>query len=183
MNTLSVKDVDGPIEISFEDLKKYHGTRALCGLTVGYTVLSAAWQSLSDGEPLDRDDITVETAFPGPGARDAVEMVTRAVSREAFKVVSDKKPDKNIAEAAKGAYWYRITAKGRAVELGLKQGILPNDFLRLRRKLLAGDGNATEAETFRGLQKKLSSKLLSMDNPLDAFNVLSITDVPMADVS
>ena len=177
MNTVSVKDADGPIEISFEDLKKYHGTQALCGLTVGYTVLSAAWQSLSDGEPLDRDDITVETAFPGPGARDAVEMVTRAVSREAFKVVSDKKPDANIAEAAKGAYWYKVTAKGRSVELGLKQGVLPKEFLGLRRKLLAGDATAEEAETFRGLQKELSSRLLSMDNPLDAFNVLSMTDV------
>ena len=69
MNTLSVKDVDGPIEISFEDLKKYHGTRALCGLTVGYTVLGAAWQSLSDGEPLDRDDITC-LLYTSPSPRD-----------------------------------------------------------------------------------------------------------------
>ena len=39
MKTLAYKDVDGPIEISFDDVKKYHGTRSLCGLTVGYTVL------------------------------------------------------------------------------------------------------------------------------------------------
>jgi len=176
MNTLSFKDIDGPIEISFDDLKKYHGTRSLCGLSVGYTVLGAAWASLSDGEPLERDDITVETAFGGPGARDAVEMVTRAVSRDAFQIVSDKQPDAQIAEAAKGAYWYRITAKGRAVELGLKQDILPKDFIRLRRILLAGNATAEEAATFRGLQRELSNRLLSMD-PSSAFNVLSITDV------
>ena len=176
MKTLSYKDVDGPIEISFDDVKKYHGTRSLCGLTVGYTVLGAAWASLSDGEPLDRNDITVETAFGGPGARDAVEMVTRAVSREAFALVNDKQPDENIAEAAKGAYWYRITANGRAVELGLKQDILPKDFIRLRRKSLAGEASAEEMKTFRSLQIELSNRLLSMD-PLSAFNVLSITDL------
>ena len=176
MKTLAYKDVDGPIEISFDDVKKYHGTRSLCGLTVGYTVLGAAWASLSDGEPLDRNDITVETAFGGPGARDAVEMVTRAVSREAFQLVSDKQPDENIAEAAKGAYWYKITVNGRAVELGLKQDILPKDFIRLRRKSLAGEASTEEMETFRGLQYELSNRLLSMD-PLSAFNVLSVTDL------
>ena len=176
MKTLAYKDVDGPIEISFDDVKKYHGTRSLCGLTVGYTVLGAAWASLSDGEPLDRNDITVETAFGGPGARDAVEMVTRAVSREAFQLVGNKQPDENIAEAAKGAYWYRITANGRAVELGLKQDILPKDFIRLRRKSLAGEASAEEMKAFRSLQIELSNRLLSMD-PLSAFNVLSITDL------
>ena len=176
MKTLAYKDVDGPIEISFDDLKKYHGTRSLCGLSVGYTVLGAAWDSLSGGEPLDRNGISIETAFGGPGARDAVEMVTRAVSREAFKLVSDIEPDDNIAEAAKGAYWYRITANGKAVELGLKPGIVPTDFVRQRRLLLAGNATDEDAKTFRGLQIELSQRLLSMD-PLSAFNVLSVTDV------
>ena len=176
MKSLSYKDVDGPIEISFDDLKKYHGTRSLCGLSVGYTVLGAAWAALSDGEPLDRNDITVETAFGGPGARDAVEMVTRAISRDAFQLVSDKQPDNNIAEAAKGAYWYRITGNGKAVELGLKPDILPENFIKLRRILLAGNGTDEQAKAFRGLQIELSNRLLSMD-PLSAFNVLSVSDV------
>lgn len=175
MTALTIQDVDEPLEITFDDLKKFHGTRSICGLTVGYTVMRAAWSSLADGEPLDRNDITVETGFPGPGARDAVEMVTRAVSREAFHVVTDKQPDAQIAEAAKGAYWYRITAKGRAVELGLKHEVLPNDFVKLRRILLAGNATPAQAESFRGLQFELSDRLLAMD-PLEAFNVLSNTD-------
>lgn len=174
MTALFIQDIDGSIEITFDDVKKFHGTRSLCGLTVGFTVLRAAWASLSDGKPLDRNDISVATAFPGPGARDAVEMVTRAVTRGAFKVVSDKQPNDQIAEAAKGAYWYRIKANSRAIELGLKQGILPDDFLRLRRKILAGDTTASEESAFRALQFELSNRLLSM-NPLDAFNVLSDT--------
>ncbi len=182
MTALVYKDIDGPIEITFDDVKKFHGTRSLCGLSVGYTVLRAAWATLSDGGPLDRNDIKVETAFGGPGARDAVEMVTRAVSREAFHVVSDKKPDANIAEAAKGAYWYRVTAKGKSVEFGLKQNILPTEFITLRRKVLAGTATTEEATTFRSLQIELSERLLSMD-PLDAFNVLSITNSSVGDAS
>ena len=177
MTALTIQDIDGPIEITFDDLKKYHGTRSLCGLSVGFTVLRAAWASLSDGEPLDRHDISVATAFGGAGARDAVEMITRAVSRDAFELVSNKQADAQIAEAAKGAYWYRITAKGRVIEFGLKQTVLPDDFVRLRRKLMAGDATAEETVAFRALQIELSNRLLSID-PLDAFNVLSIADVP-----
>ena len=104
-------------------------------------------------------------------------MITRAVSRDAFELVSNKQADAQIAEAAKGAYWYRITAKGRVIEFGLKQTVLPDDFVRLRRKLMAGDATAEETVAFRALQIELSNRLLSID-PLDAFNVLSIADVP-----
>ena len=175
MTALTIQDIDGPLEITFDDLKKYHGTRSICGLSVGFTVLRAAWASLSDGEPLDRNDISVATAFGGAGARDAIEMITRAVSRDAFDVVKDKQADAQIAEAAKGAYWYRITVKGRVIEFGLKQSVLPDDFVRLRRKQLAGDATAEQKVAFRGSQIELSSRLLSMD-PLDAFNVLSVSD-------
>ena len=173
MTALFIQDIDGSIEITFDDVKKFHGTRSLCGLTVGFTVLRAAWASLSDGKPLDRNDISVATAFPGPGARDAVEMVTRAVSRGAFKVVSDKQPDGQIAEAAKGAYWYKFTGNGKSVEIGLKPDVMPKDFVRLRRKLLDQKATDEEKTTFRGLQFELSNRLLSMD-PMSAFNLLSI---------
>jgi len=175
MTMLTIQDIDGPIEITFDDLKKFHGTRSICGLTVGYTMLRAAWESLSDGKPLDRSTIEVETAFGGPGGRDAVEMVTRAVSREAFKVVGDKQPDTKIAEAAKGAYWYRVSAGGKAVELGLKPDVMPKEFVRLRRLLLANEATAEQRAEFRALQLELSNRLLSME-PLDAFNVLSTVE-------
>jgi len=172
MSTLTYQDIDGPIEITFDDLKKFHGTRSICGLTVGYTMLRAAWECLSDGEPLERSTIRVETAFGGPGGRDAVEMVTRAVSREAFQVVSNKPHNTQIAEAAKGAYWYRVSANGKTVELGLNPDVMPKAFVKLRRKLLAGDATADQRMEFRALQFELSNRLLSME-PLDAFNVLS----------
>jgi len=175
MTALAYQDIDGPIEITFDDLKKFHGTRSICGLTVGYTMLRAAWESLGDGKPLDRTAITVETAFGGPGGRDAIEMVTRAVSRDAFTLVSDKQPNAHIAEAAKGAYWYRVSVNGRSVELGLKPNMMPEQFVSLRRKLLSGDATEEERAAFRNLQFELSNRLLSME-PLKAFNVLSISD-------
>ena len=39
---------------------------------------------LAEGKPPERRDITIETAFPGPGARDVFELVTRAVTGPAW---------------------------------------------------------------------------------------------------
>jgi len=52
---------------------------------------------------------------------------------------------------------------------------MPKDFVKLRRKLLAGTATAEQQTTFRGLQFELSNRLLSME-PLQAFNVLSTSD-------
>lgn len=171
MRTLSIADQDGPLEIGFEDLKKFHGTRSICGLSVGFTILSAAWPHLSAGQPLPRDTIEIETGFPGPGARDAFEMVTRAVSREAYHIRTGISPGPQIAEAAKGAYWFRVSSGGKAVEFGLKPEVVPAEFVARRRKILAGSADADEAARFRSLQKEFSTRLLTMD-PAEAVNRL-----------
>jgi len=171
MKTLSIADQDGPLEIGFEDLKKFHGTRSICGLTVGFTILSAAWPHLSAGQPLARDTIEIETGFPGPGARDAFEMVTRAVSRDAYHVRTGINPTPKIAEAAKGAYWFRVSSGDKAVELGLKPEVVPSEFVARRRRILAGDADAREAAAFRSLQREFSTRLLIMD-PAEAVNRL-----------
>ncbi len=135
-------------------------------------MLHAAWQVLSPDKPVKRECVDIQSAFPGPGARDAFEMVTRAVSREKYTIATDVTPGPMIAEAAKGAYWFKVTMDGGSVELGLKPDVVPRDFLKLRRLLLSDDASDEEAKTFRSIQHGFSKSLLGME-PLDAVNVLS----------
>ena len=44
---------------------------------------------------------SVASGFPGPGTRDGFEMVTRAVSRDAYRVIPDAKPGPLVSEAAR----------------------------------------------------------------------------------
>ena len=168
---LTITDIDGPIELTFEDLIKYHGTRSICGLTVGYTALRVVWQKLSPNAPVNRDLTSIVTAFPGPGARDAFEMVTRAVSREQYEVATNFTHGPMIAEAAKGAYWFKFTIDQNSIEIGLKPDMVPKDFVPLRRLLLAGNAQPEDAKKFRSIQHDFSKKLLATD-PFDAFNIL-----------
>ena len=47
------------------------------------------------------------SGFPDPGTRDGFEMVTRAVSRDAFRIIPDAKANPLVYEAAKGGYFFQ----------------------------------------------------------------------------
>ncbi|XWN32854.1 MAG: hypothetical protein ROR55_07150 [Devosia sp.] len=159
MTVLRIADPDRVLEFSFEDLVKFHGTRSICGLTVGYKVLQRAFEALDAARiPLRREAITIATAFPGPGARDAFECVTRAVSAERY-TVEKVAPSGEIAEAAFGAYYFRVHHGDDAAILGVKPGVVRNDFLELRRKEKAGSASKEELGRFRELQWELSNRI------------------------
>ena len=183
MDTLSVLDQSDVIELTFDDLKKFHGTKSICGLTVSFKVMQAAFDALASDAPIKRSELSVATAFPGPGARDGFEMVMRAVTREQYRIERDVQPSEKIAEAAKGAYFFRIAANGRVAALGLKPEVVPPEFVPLRRRQLLGQLSDDEQTAFRRLQFTFSDSLRSMSHG-DAINLLSVDDdVRRGDVS
>lgn len=101
MSTLTIFDHGEPIAIGFDDLLKYHGRGFVGGVAHGFKVMERAFPLLAEGKPLERYDIRIETAFPGPGARDAFEMVTRAVTGARYRVDPDLAgPDVTALRAA-----------------------------------------------------------------------------------
>ncbi len=84
MNREIVKVVEKGVEldIPFHACVLYHGKDSIGGLSLGYRLMYWALNYLSeDGEIPRREDISFKTAFPGPGLRDAVEMISRAVTK------------------------------------------------------------------------------------------------------
>jgi len=171
LNALQIIDNGETIEFEFTDLCKYHGPKSICGLTIAYKVMQRGFAALSKGEPLHRETIAIRTAFPGPGARDAFELVTRATTRECYTIDKSVEPSEQIAEAAAGTYIFQITSGDDTVELGVKPSAVDPEFIRLRRKQLSGAASAEELKLFRQAQLKLSETLLPM-NPEDVVNVL-----------
>ncbi|MGI9522932.1 MAG: hypothetical protein ACR2PG_14935, partial [Hyphomicrobiaceae bacterium] len=78
---LRVMDNSELIEFELEDLRKYHGSTSICGLTVSYVIMEAAFDALAGPQPLERAGLHITSAFPGPGGRDGFEVVTRTSSR------------------------------------------------------------------------------------------------------
>ena len=83
---LEVVERGAVLRFSFEDVLRYHGGHSPGGAAIAYQVLARALPELGACE---RRAIEVETAFGGPGARDAFELVTRAVSDGRYRVVDE----------------------------------------------------------------------------------------------
>ena len=87
-NSLTVLDHGEPIAISFADILKYHGRSFIGGAAHGFKAMQRAFPLLcADGRP-ERYEVTIATAFPGPGGRDAIEMATRSVTGGRYRSIS-----------------------------------------------------------------------------------------------
>jgi hypothetical protein len=131
---LVVLDRGTRLEFGFDDLMRYHGPGSPGGVAHAYKVLELALPLL--GDPPERREVEVATAFGGPGARDGFELVLRAVTEGRYTV------DPGLARPERGwtreRFVFRLACRGRAVELGVREGIVGEEFLTLARSENAG---------------------------------------------
>lgn len=96
-----------------------------------FKVMERALPLLEAGGLCERRAITVETAFAGPGARDAFEMVTRAVTDDRLRI------DASLARPERGRalerFVFRLGHHGRQVTLALRDGFVSEEFIDLAR--------------------------------------------------
>jgi hypothetical protein len=129
--TLVVLDQGTRLEFSFADLMRYHGPGSPGGVAHAYKVLEQALPLLApDGVP-ERREVTVRSAFGGPGARDAFEMVLRAVTGERYTL------DPGLARPERGRaaerFVFVLGHRGREVTLAVRDGFVVDELIDLVR--------------------------------------------------
>jgi len=158
MTTLAVLDQGGLISISFDDLLKYHGRSSIAGVAHAFKAMERAFPLLSPGEPPERYDVTVDSGFPGGGARDAFEMVTRAVTGDRYRLASEATATE-APEAPGGHFFFRLGYRGTVVDLVARAGLVPQEFLRLACREAPTPGEAVRAQQ---LKEEMADRLLSL---------------------
>jgi hypothetical protein len=130
-STLAVLDGGQTLEFSFADLMRYHGPGSPGGVAHAFKVLERAFGVLAPDEPPQRRELTVRTAFGGPGARDGIELVTRAVTQDRFTV------DRALARPERGRelerFVFEIGYREQSVTLLLRDGFVKPEFIDLAR--------------------------------------------------
>jgi hypothetical protein len=130
---IAVLDAGQLLNCSYEDIMKYHGGGSPGGVAHAFKVMERAWPLLSPGpSPPERREIAVATAFGGPGARDAFEFVTRAVTGGRYVV------DRALARPERGRtlerFVFRLGYRERTVTLLLCEGYVVEEFIELARE-------------------------------------------------
>jgi hypothetical protein len=126
---LSVVDRGTLLTFTFEDVMRYHGPGSPGGVAIAFKVLELGLPLLESGAPPARRAITVHTAFGGPGARDAFECVTRAVTEGRYVV------DPHLARPARGRalerFVFELAHPKTTATLLLRDGFVDDEFVDL----------------------------------------------------
>lgn len=158
MTTLVVLDQGEPISISFDDLLKYHGRSSIAGVAHAFKAMERAFPLLSPGGPPERYDITVESGFPGGGARDAFEMVTRAVTGDRYRLAPEP-AGVEAPEAPGGHFFFRLGYRETLVELVARAGLVPEGFVQIACREAPTPAEAARAQQ---LKEEMAERLLSL---------------------
>lgn len=156
MSVLAVVDAGQELRYSVEDLNRYHGPAFPGGVAHAFKVLERALPLLDGGRPPSRREITVTTAFRGPGARDAFELVTRAVTEDRYLVdPALERPDRGTLLER---YVFRLGYRGGEVTVTLREGFVVPEFIALAR---AAVRTAAEDERLTVLKAEMAARLLA----------------------
>src|SRR5215212_6269829 len=153
---IEVVDEGQRISFAFEDVMKYHGPGSPGGAAHAFKVLERALPLLDPDGPCERREIVVETAFRGPGARDAFEMVTRAVTGNRFRV------DPALARPARGraleAFTFRLGYRRRSATLAVRDGFVTDEFIDLAR---TEHRDAEQERRLDALKREMAGRVLA----------------------
>jgi len=120
------------IAFSFDDMLRYHGGGSPGGVAHAFKVLELALALLEPEGTPERREITIATAFGGPGARDAFELVTRAVTDDRYVI------DPGLARPELGRaserFVFRLAYRDRTITLAVREGFVTEEFIDLARK-------------------------------------------------
>lgn len=147
-STIEVAERGRPIAFSYEDMMRYHGPGSPGGVAHAFKVLERALPLLDPELPCERREIVVDTAFGGPGARDAFELVTRAVTGDRFRV------DTALARPERGRalerFVFRLRYREREVTLVLREGFVTEEFIDLARADARSDDQEQRLDLLKG---------------------------------
>ena len=156
---LRVHEAGTALDFQIEDANRFHGPGFPGGVAHGFCVLQHAVSMLGDDGalPVERREVSVRTAFSGPGGRDAVELVLRAVTDGRYEV------DPELAETERGPvlarYVWEFAYRGRTVRLHLRdEGLVTEEFIALGAK---PDRTPAEDAHLEVLKSEMAQRLLS----------------------
>lgn len=155
--TITVLENGRPISFTFAELLKYHGFGYPGGVAHAFKVMQRGFPLLDDGNPPERAELSMDTAFPGPGGRDAFEMVTRMVTGGRYNVDLTLAAD-DVIKSPKGSYLFRMKYRGRSVDLTLRPGFIVEEFVKLAKQETR---TAAVEERLAWLKNDMAQRLLS----------------------
>ena len=173
-----VKDFDDIVEITYDDILKYHGRQMIGGAALAFKIMLMTFPKLSDEIP-QRGHFNFYSGIGknGRGIIDAAEMVMRVKTNDQIRLDLEYSEDK-LGQVAPGGgrYYFEIGYKDKMIKLYLKEGIIPEEFIaysKLSHKCKAENVPMTEKDQAKllSLRQELADSIMA-SKPEDLFVIM-----------
>ena len=118
--------------------------------------MELAFPLLDSESPVERREIEIATAFAGPGARDAFEAVTRAVTGDRFTV--DRRLERPERGRTMANFVFQLDYRGRGVRLQVRPGVVRDDFIELAQRR---DRTEAQEQLLTELKLEMTTRVMS----------------------
>ena len=173
-----VRDNDDIIEITYDDILKYHGRQMIGGAALAFKIMLMTFPKLTDEIP-QRGHFSFYSGIGknGRGIIDATEMVMRVRHYDKLRLDLEYSEDK-LGQVAPGGgrYYFEIGYKENLIKLYLKEGIIPEEFIsysKLSHKCKAENTvmSVEDQEKLLSLRQELASSIMA-SKPEDLFVII-----------
>jgi catechol 2,3-dioxygenase-like lactoylglutathione lyase family enzyme len=154
---LVVRQGEERLQFTFAEMSRYNGGHSPGGVAHAFKVLELSLRRLCGDAIPDRRDLSVRTAFGGPGARDGFELVTRAVTGGRYAV--DASLERPELGRARQRFVFVVSHRDRSVELRLRDGFVTEEFVDLAGVATRSDDQEARLTV---LKDELAARLMAL---------------------
>jgi hypothetical protein len=144
------------VSFSFDEMLNYHGGGSPGGVAHAFKVLERTLPLLDATARVQRRSIVIQTAFGGPGARDAFELVTRAVTEQRFILESGLARPQN--GRARERFVFQLRSGEQAVTVALRPGFVTAEFIELTRRQ---DRSAPDERRLTAMKAEMAARVMA----------------------
>lgn len=163
---LRIMDRDTLLEISYEDLIKYHGRFHIGGVALAYKLMELGFELLSPGTVPRRGSFNFASALgeAATGVLDGVEMVTRARSRGNMTadLTLGQKAEAPVS-ANGGKFYFELGYGDRKLGMALAPGLVPDEFIVLSKAAMSGSLDTQGKKRLQEVKEELAAALMSQE--------------------
>ncbi|HIB97926.1 MAG TPA: hypothetical protein EYO69_05745 [Candidatus Thioglobus sp.] len=155
----SINDNGKLVSISFNDVLNYHTGNAWFGLSIAFRALELAESTFKKANLIwDRDQLTIVSAHPGPGVKDAIEYITHCISNQKFSLTKECADSNSCSSNMRFAWW--ISNDTHTAHISLRHNFIPVSFNELLDRIGTTDEQDNDQLDFDQLKQDLANKIL-----------------------
>lgn len=159
LKPLRIADGFGDIEVPFDSMMRFHDKDHFAGVVLAHKLFSHVLDTCWGGQDIRRDDVHVRCGLNPPGLMDCFEYVARAVTR---RRCGDTVLDLDAPYSPFGRFAFQFSNGDDVIDLRLRDGLLPEDFAAVGRKVEADAADGAEIARWNSYKFDVGKALIAM---------------------